>query len=381
MIYLDNNSTTKPDPRVVDYMMPFIKDFYGNASSNHDFGVKSSEAIKIAREKVAELIGASENEIYFTSGATESINLALKGIIESSIIKSPHIITCVTEHPAILDTCRYLETKGVSITYIPVSEFGLIDIKNIKSAIGKNTVLISIMLVNNETGVIQPLKEISKIAHENDILFMSDATQAVGKIGIDVYDLGIDILCFSGHKFYSTKGVGGLFLRSKKPHKVKLPSLLHGGGHEKGLRSGTLNVPGIVGIGQAALICIKERKKDEERIGKLRDKLESSLLKISDSFLNGDKTFRIYTTSNICFTGADADAIIVGLKNIAVSNGSACSSTSIEPSHVLKAMGKTNEQAFSSIRFSLGRFTSEIEIEETIKNVTKVVAHLREMVK
>lgn len=379
-IYLDNNSTTQIDPKVLDVMMPYFTENYGNASSSHNFGVHALDGVKKSRNQIAQLIGADSTEIYFTSGATESINIALKSVLEYSIEKNPHVITSSTEHPAVLDTCRFLETKGVKVTYLKVMENGLVDLVEFQKSITENTVLACIMLVNNETGVIQPIKKLAEIAHKENIWFMSDGTQAVGKVPVSVYELGIDILCFSGHKFYAPKGIGGLFIRSKRPFKPKVFTLQHGGGHERGIRSGTLNVPGIVGIGEAAEISLKQMKSDADRIISFRDKLENSLLQISNTSVNGTSESRIYNTSNICFEGADADAIVVGLKFIAVSNGSACSSTSVEPSHVLKAMGITDQQAFSSIRFSLGRFTTEKDIIDTIIKVRSVVTELREMI-
>lgn len=378
-IYLDNNATTKIDPIVLDAMMPFLTNNYGNASSNHDLGLISNSAVKESRSQISKLIGCEEHEIYFTSGATEAINLSLKSIIDDCDKPNPHIITSLTEHPAVLDTCKFLEKKGVRVTYLPVSNEGLIDIKAYEDAFNTSTVLACIMLVNNETGVIQPIEKLAKIAHKNNVLFMSDGTQAVGKIPINVYESEIDIFCISGHKFYAPKGIGALFLRSKRPFKVKLSPQLHGGGHEKGLRSGTLNVPGIVGIGKAAELSLIQLKKESEKVKSLRDKLETSLLKIVGTSINGSTTSRTNNITSICFDGADADAIMVGLKSIAVSNGSACSSSSIDPSHVLTAMGKSDAQAFSTIRFSLGRFTTESEIDETIKTVTRVVSQLREL--
>ena len=379
-IYLDNNATTKIDPIVLESMMPFLTNNYGNASSNHDLGLISSKAVKDSRHHLSKLIGCEEHEIFFTSGATEAINLSLKSIIDNCGKPNPHIITSLTEHPAVLDTCKFLESKGVRVTYLPVSNEGLIDINDFEKAFDGSTVLACIMLVNNETGVIQPINSLTKIAHKHNVIFMSDGTQAVGKIPINVYDSEIDILCFSGHKFYAPKGIGALFLRSKRPFKPRLSPQQHGGGHEKGLRSGTLNVPGIVGIGKAAELSVLQLQKESSRIKNLRDELEVNLLKLSGTQINGSIKFRISNTTSICFDGADADAIMVGLKSIAVSNGSACSSESIEPSHVLKAMGKSDSQAFSTIRFSLGRFTTESEIKETIKIVTRVVLQLRELV-
>lgn len=376
IIYLDNNSTTKLDPRVFEEMQPYFMEYYGNASSSHGLGSIAFNAVKKAREQIASLIDADESEVFFTSGATESINLCLKGIIAGQ--KNPHIITCETEHPALLETCRFLEDIGVNVTYLPVTADGLVDLERLKLAIQENTVLVAIMMVNNETGVIQPIKEIAEITHGRNVLFMTDATQAVGKIPISVKNFGVDILCFSGHKFYGPKGIGGIYLRSRRPFKVRLRPLISGGGQEKALRSGTLNVPGIVGMGKAAEIAQSELSKDEIKIRDLRDYLESSLLKIPSTYINGSKEHRIYNTINICFEGVDADAMIVALKNIAVSNGSACSSTSVKPSHVLKALGKTDLQAFSSLRFSLGKFNIRDEIDTVIKEIEKTVVKLRE---
>jgi cysteine desulfurase len=378
-IYLDNNSTTKIDPRVLESMIPFLTENYGNAASNHEFGVAMSRAVKNAREKVAELIGAEENEIVFTSGATEAINLALKGVAESSKAKGKHIVTVQTEHPAVLDACRFLEQKGFEITYLTVKADGLIELDMLKQAIREDTILTCVMLVNNETGVIQSVKEISEISHSRGAYFMTDATQAVGKMPINVDQSGIDLLAFSGHKFYGPKGIGALYVRNKRPNKVKLEALLHGGGHENGMRSGTLNVPGIVGLGKAAEIARKEMQKDADRVGKLRDYLESELLKIDQTFLNGTPEKRLYNVSNICFRGADADAMIPGLKDIMVSNGSACSSTKVEPSHVLTAMGLSEQDSYSSLRLSLGRFNTREEMDVVIKAIKEVVANLRLM--
>jgi len=376
IIYLDNNATTKTDPRVFDAMAPYFTEFYGNASSNHTLGVYNNNAVNRARLQLAELINCNDNEIVFTSGATEAINLALKGIVGLTTLANPRIITVQTEHPAVLDTCAWLEKKGVDVVYLKVDSKGLIDLNELEASITPETILISVMYVNNETGVIQPMQKIAELAHKNNILFMSDATQAVGKIPISVRDIGIDILCFSGHKFYGPKGVGGIYLRSKRPFKPKVEPLLHGGGHENGIRSGTLNVPGIVGLGKAAEICKSEMKQDIERINKLRKTLELQLLEIPESFINGSLTNRIYSTTNICFKGVDADAILASLKNIAVSNGSACSSSSIEPSHVLMAMGLSDSESFSSIRFSFGKYNTENDIKVTIKTIIEVINNL-----
>jgi len=379
IIYLDNNATTKLDPRVLEAMMPFLTDKYANAASNHEFGVEINQHVKEAREKIANLIGCEIHEIIFTSGATEAINLAIKGVAESYKHKGRHIVTCATEHPAVLDTCRYLETHGYEITYMPVNKDGLLNLETVRQSVREDTLLVSVMLVNNETGVIQPIKEIAEIAHESGTFFMTDGTQAVGKMPVDINDLGIDLMSFSGHKFYGPKGVGALFVRSRRPNKVKLAAVQHGGGHERNLRSGTLNVPGIVGLGKAAEIAKAEKSLNAERVGELRDLLESELLQLPDTFLNGHKSQRLYNTSSICFRGADADAIMIGIKPIMVSNGSACSSTKVEPSHVLKAMGLSDEEAYATVRFSMGRFNKIIEIQQTIETLKKVVQNLKLM--
>lgn len=386
VIYLDNNATTQIDKRVLDAMMPFLTNEYANANSTHQFGVHAYEAVKSARVQVSELIGAEAHEIVFTSGSTEAINLAIKGVAENYQSKGKHIVTVSTEHSAVLDTCQYLETKGFEVTYLSVKSDGLIDLDELKTVLRDDTILVSVMLANNETGVIQPIKEIAELSHGVGALFMSDATQAVGKIPVNVDELGIDLLCLSGHKLYAPKGVGALFVRQRM-NRVKIPALLHGGGHEKGLRSGTLNVPGIVALGKACAIAKKELSKNAESIGAFRNYLETELLKIDGTSINGNIENRLYNTSNILFRGADSDAIIMGLSNsendlplIAVSNGSACTSTSIEPSHVLTAMGLDEVAAFSCIRFSLGKYNTKDEINTVIYAVKTVVGQLRAMV-
>ena len=388
LIYLDNNATTKIDPRVLECMMPYLTDNFANANSTHQFGLGANEAVKNARQQIASLIGCETNEIVFTSGATEGINLAIKGIAESYSNKGKHIITLSTEHSAVLDTCKYLEKKGFEISFLPVKKDGLMDLDLLKKAIRSETILISVMLVNNETGVIQNIKAISEIAHEHDVYFMTDATQAVGKLEINVEALQIDLMPFSGHKIYGPKGVGALYVRQKRPRKIKMEALQHGGGHEKGLRSGTLNVPGIVGLGFACEIAQKEMKKESERVKQLRDDLEKELLKIDGAFVNGNENDRLYNTLNICFPGIDSDALIMGLSNpdnknipiVALSNGSACTSHSIDPSHVLMAMGLTEDLAFNSIRISLGRFTTKNEIDVFVNALQEIVKGLRAMV-
>lgn len=386
VIYLDNNATTQIDKRVLDAMMPFLTNEFANANSTHQFGVHAYEAVKSARVQVSELIGAEAHEIVFTSGSTEAINLAIKGVAENYQSKGKHIVTVSTEHSAVLDTCQYLETKGFEVTYLSVKSDGLIDLDELKTALREDTILVSVMLANNETGVIQPIKEIAELSHGVGALFLSDATQAVGKIAVNVDELGIDLLCLSGHKLYAPKGVGALYVRQRM-NRVKIPALLHGGGHEKGLRSGTLNVPGIVALGEACAIAKKELSKNAESIGALRDYLETELLKIDGTSVNGNISSRLFNTSNILLRGADSDAVIMGLSNpendlplIAVSNGSACTSASIEPSHVLTAMGLDEVAAFSSIRFSIGKFNTKKEMDIVIDAVKNVVSSLRSMV-
>ncbi|MCF8368070.1 MAG: cysteine desulfurase [Bacteroidales bacterium] len=383
IIYLDNNATTPIDPRVLEAMMPYLTSNFANASSTHKFGVKAYEAVKAARKQVAELIGAETNEIIFTSGATEAINLALKGYSDLYSEKGKHIITVTTEHSAVLDTCKELERKGFEVTYLPVQNDGLIELEKLKNAIRKDTLMVSVMIANNETGVIQSIKEISEIAHSVDAVFMTDATQAVGKIPVDVDELGIDLMCLSGHKIYAPKGVGALFVRQRSPYRIKLTALLNGGGHERGFRSGTLNVPGIVALGKACEIAGKEMNENAEKILKMRNYLEAELLKIDGTFVNGNLEHRLFNTSNICFKGIDSEALILGLSNpegdlplIAVSNGSACTSASIDPSHVLMAMGLDENLAFNCIRFSLGKDNAKEEIDVVINQVKNIVNSL-----
>jgi cysteine desulfurase len=386
IIYLDNNATTPIDKRVLEKMIPFLTDEFANANSTHQFGVFAYEAVKAARTQVALLIGAEPYEIIFTSGATEAINLAIKGVAENYQNKGKHIVTVKTEHPAVLDTCKYLESKGFEITYLPVKQDGIIDLNELKSVLRNDTILVSVMIANNETGVLQPIKEMVEISHSVGALFMTDATQAVGKIPVNVDELGIDLLCLSGHKIYAPKGVGALFIRQRN-NRVKIPALLHGGGHEKGLRSGTLNVPGIIALGEACFLAQKEIAENSKKIAELRDYLENELLKIEGTSVNGNTEYRLYNTSNILFRGADSDAMIMGLSNpendlplIAVSNGSACTSTSIEPSHVLTAMGLDETAAFSCIRFSIGKFNITKEITLVIKAVKNELERLKAMV-
>lgn len=370
LIYIDNNATTPVDKRVFDAMLPFLMDNFANASSTHHFGISANETVKKARVQVADLIGAEESEIVFTSGSTESINIALKGVAINYSAKGRHIITVSTEHPAVLDTCLYLESNGYEITYLQVSKDGLIDLNQVQNSLRSDTILVCVMYVNNETGVIQPIKEVAYLAHKAGAFFMTDATQAVGKIEINVDDLGIDLMCLSGHKIYGPKGIGALYVRQHN-NKVKLSAFIHGGGHEKGLRSGTLNVPGIVALGKACEIAKHEMKQDAERITTLRNELENELLKIGRTFINGNHGNRIFNTTNICFQGRDASVIIGKMKNVAVSNGSACASAVIKPSHVLTAMDIAEDDALGSIRFSLGKFNTLAEVKEVVKIISK----------
>jgi cysteine desulfurase len=378
-VYLDHNATTPCDPRVLETMLPYFSKYFGNAASHtHPFGWQAAEAVMYAREQVAALIGAEAKEIIFTSGGTEAINLALKGVFEMYAAKGNHIITCNIEHKAVLDTCNSIEKKGGEVTYIAVNEKGLVDPLEIEAAIRPNTILIAIMYANNETGTIMPVKEIGMIAKKHGIIFFTDAMQAAGKVSIDVKRDGIDLMAFSAHKMYGPKGVGALYVRRRDP-RVKLKPQIDGGGHENGLRSGTLNVSGIVGFGKACDICMKEMETEAARTKGLRDKLESSLLKIEETFRNGDEVKRLSHVANLSFKYVPGNALMMGInKNIAVSSGSACTSASPEPSYVLKALGLGDELAHSSLRFSLGRFTTAEEVDYVIEQVTHTVNSLRD---
>jgi len=370
-IYLDNNATTPLDERVLDAMLPYFTHSYANASSGHLAGLTVNEAVENASWQVANLIGATPEEIIFTSGATESINLAIKGLANQS---KKHIVTVRTEHKAVLDTCQFMESIGFEVSYLPVDSDGILDLQLLNDSITDQTLMVIVMMVNNEIGVIQHIDRISAIVHSKKALFMCDATQAVGKMAIDVQKSKIDLLALSAHKFYGPKGVGALYLSAEA--KLKLTPQIHGGGQQRKLRSGTLNVPGIIGLGKASEIAEAEMKTDQERIQKLRDQLEKSLLQIEGSFVNGNTTNRIYNTSNICFPGVNSESLILALQNISVSNGSSCSAVTSEPSHVLKAVGLSDENALSSIRFSLGKFTTEGEILVTIERVCALVREL-----
>ena len=378
-IYLDNNSTTPMDPRVLDAMLPYFNAKFGNAASrNHPFGWAAEEGVDYAREQVAKLIGASDKEIIFTSGATESDNLAIKGVFEMYKEKGNHIITCVTEHKAVIDACKHLEKLGGEVTYLGVKADGLIDLADLEAAMTEKTILVAIMFGNNEIGVIQPIREISAIAHKYGALFMTDATQAVGKIPVDVNADGIDLMAFTAHKMYGPKGVGALYVRRKNP-RVKVTAQMDGGGHERGMRSGTLNVPGIVGLGKACEICQLEMESEAIRLSALRDKLQAALTTMEESYVNGNTEHRLPHVANISFKYVEGEGLMMAMKDLAVSSGSACTSASLEPSYVLKSLGLSDDLAHSSIRFGLGRFTTEEEVDFAIEQTKKAVNHLRDL--
>lgn len=380
-IYLDNNATTPTDPRVVDAMLPYFYQMPGNAASrNHPFGWEAEDAVDLARERVAKLVGADPKEIIFTSGATESDNLAIKGVFEMYKRKGNHIITVETEHKAVLDTCKIIEKKGGEVTYLKVNREGLVDLEELKAAIRPTTILISVMYANNETGVIQPMEEIGKICAEKGILFMSDATQVVGKIPVNFKKAGIHLAAFTGHKMYGPKGIGALYVSRKNP-RVKVTAQMDGGGHERGMRSGTLNVPGIVGMGKAAEVAMLDMEKDNERLAKLRDKLEKGLMaNLEEVYINGSSEHRMPHVTNLSFKHVEGEGLMMTFnQNIAVSSGSACTSASLEPSYVLKALGLGDDLAHSSIRFSLGRFTTEEDVDYAINAVTNGVNHMRDL--
>jgi cysteine desulfurase len=369
-VYMDYHATTPCDPRVLEAMLPYFSLQFGNAASKgHAFGWHAAEAVQIAREELAVSLNADPSEIIFTSGATESINLAIKGVFEIMNGKGKHIITVSTEHRAVLDTCNHLEKLGAEVSYLAVQPDGLVDLDNLKSAIRPDTILIAVMFANNETGVLQPVNAIAKIARDHGILFFTDATQALGKISVNVMEDGIDLLACSAHKIYGPKGVGALYIRRRNP-RVRLMAQLDGGGQERGFRSGTLNVPGIVGFGKAASLATIEMDRDMEFIGHLRDKLEQALLQFEGARLNGNFRNRLRTVSNISFSHASGKQLLEGLlKEVAISSGSACSSATPEPSHVLKAMGLDDSAAYHAIRFSLGRYNTKEEIDFVIEKV------------
>jgi len=379
-IYLDNNATTPMDPRVLEAMTPYFMQHFGNAASrNHPFGWEAEEAVDYAREQVAKLIGADPKEIIFTSGATEGDNLGIKGVYEMYASKGNHIITATTEHKAVLDTCKHIEKTGGEVTYLQVKPDGLIDLKELEAAIKPTTILIAIMYANNEIGTVMPIKEISAIARKHGVLVFTDGTQAVGKIPVDVNKDGIDLMAFTAHKMYGPKGVGALYVRRKNP-RVKVTAQMDGGGHERGMRSGTLNVPGIVGFGKACEICMLDMEADSQRIIKMRDHLEKELMKLEEAYINGSTEHRLPHVTNISFKHVEGEGLLMGFnKNIALSSGSACTSASLEPSYVLKALGLGDDLAHSSLRFGLSRFTTEEEVDYTIKAISETVLKLREM--
>ncbi|QIX63407.1 IscS subfamily cysteine desulfurase [Hymenobacter lutimineralis] len=378
-IYLDNNATTPLDPRVLEAMLPYFTEHFGNAASrNHPFGWQAEEAVDYAREQIAALINCDPKEIIFTSGATESDNLAIKGVYEMYAQKGNHIITATTEHKAVLDTCKHLEKQGARVTYLPVDAEGLISLAELEAAMTPQTILVAIMYGNNETGTIQPIREIAAIAHKHGALFMTDGTQAVGKIPVDVLADGIDLMAFTGHKFYGPKGIGALYVRRKNP-RVKVTAQMDGGGHERGMRSGTLNVPGIVGLGKACELARLEMAADTARLSAMRDRLEKELLTLEESYVNGSVTHRLPHVTNISFKYVEGEGLMMGVKDLAVSSGSACTSASLEPSYVLKALGLSDDLAHSSLRFGLSRFTTDEQIDYAIGHVKEAVTKLREM--
>ena len=373
-IYLDYNATTPVDDRVLEAMLPYFSTQFGNASSKtHSFGWTAKDAVEKSRQEVADLLNCIPQEIIFTAGATESINIAIKSVAEIYVNKGKHIVTAATEHKAVLDTCEYLEKKGYSITVLPVNREGNIDLKELESSITPQTILVCIMFANNETGVIHPIEEIANIVHEKGSIFMCDATQAVGKIKVDVQQYNIDLLAMSAHKMYGPKGVGALFIRRKNP-RVTIAAQTHGGGHENGLRSGTLNVPGIVGLGMACKIAEEEMWENSIKLSRLRTTLEQGFVELGNIFVNGDIRNRLANVSNLCFTVIKADRLISKTPTIAVATGSACSSAIASPSHVLKAMGLSDEMAYASVRFSLGKNNTQEEIIATLNSYKKVLS-------
>ena len=379
-IYMDNHATTPVDPRVLEEMLPYFTNKFGNAASrNHSFGWAGEEAIETARERIAKLIGATPKEIIFTSGATESDNLAIKGVAEMYREKGNHIITAVTEHKAVLDTCKRLEKSGFRVTYLPVQKDGLVDLDDLKRAMDAKTILVTIMAANNEIGVVQPIAEIGKLCHEKGVIFHTDATQYVGKVPMDVIKQNLDLVSISGHKMYGPKGVGALYVRRKNP-RVQLSPLIDGGGHERGMRSGTLNVPGIAGLGKACAICSEEMPQESCRMAGLRNRLRDKIMSTLDEvYINGSIEHRLPNNLNISFAYVEGESLLMGINDIAVSSGSACTSATLEPSYVLKALGTGDDLAHSSIRFGLGRFNTEAEVDYVAARVTETVQRLREL--
>jgi cysteine desulfurase len=379
-IYMDYHATTPVDPRVLSAMLPYFSEKFGNAASrNHSFGWEAKEAVDRARRQIADLIGATPEEIIFTSGATESDNLAIKGVAEMYAERGNHIITAPTEHKAVLDTCKKLAKRGCQITYLPVQSSGLIDLDQLRQAITDKTILITIMHANNEIGVLQPIAEIGRIARERGVLFHTDATQSVGKVPVDVNRDNIDLLSLSGHKIYGPKGIGALYVRRKNP-RVQIASQMDGGGHERGMRSGTLNVTGIVGLGEACAICQREMPEESQRLASLRDRLKDRLLaELEEVYINGTMDSRLPNNLNMSFNYVEGESLLMGIKDVAVSSGSACTSATLEPSYVLKALGVSDELAHTSIRFGLGRFNTAEEVDYVAGRVVEAVNKLREL--
>src|SRR5213594_2096639 len=379
-IYMENHATTPVDPRVLEEMLPYFTDRFGNAASrNHSFGWAGEEAVETARERIAKLIGATTKEIIFTSGATESDNLAIKGVAEMYREKGNHIITAVTEHKAVLDTCKRLEKYGYRVTYLPVQKDGLIDFEDLKRAMDDKTILVTIMWANNEIGVLQPWAEIGKLCRERGVLFHTDATQAVGKVPIDVNKDNIDIMSISAHKMYGPKGVGALYVRRKNP-RVQVSAIIDGGGHERGMRSGTLNVPGIVGLGKACLICMDDMPKESCHLAGMRNRLRDNIMeRLDEVYINGSMEHRLPGNLNISFAYVEGESLLMGINDVAVSSGSACISATLEPSYVLKALGTGDDLAHSSIRFGIGRFNTEAEVDYVADRVIETVQRLREL--
>ncbi len=379
-IYMDNHATTPVDPRVFEAMTPYFLGHFGNAASrNHSFGWEAEEAVEKARKQIAAIIGATNKEIVFTSGATESNNLAIKGVAEMYAEKGNHIITAATEHKAVLDTCKRLEKDGVRVTYLAVQQNGLVDLTQLRDAITDKTILITIMYANNEIGVLQPIAEIGRLAKERGVLFHTDATQAVGKVPVDVIKDNVDLMSISAHKMYGPKGVGALYVRRRNP-RVQLTAQIDGGGHERGMRSGTLNVPGIVGLGEACALAKAEMPEESKRMEYLRDKLKDRLLaSLDECYINGTMEHRLPNNLNISFAYVEGESLLMGINDVAVSSGSACTSATLEPSYVLKALGAGDDLAHSSIRFGLGRFNTEEEVDYVSEKVIDVVKKLREL--
>jgi cysteine desulfurase len=379
-IYMDNHATTPMDPRVLEEMLPYFMEKFGNAASrNHSFGWAAEEGVETARERIAKLVGATTKEIIFTSGATESDNLAIKGVAEMYSEKGNHIITAVTEHKAVLDTCKRLEKYGYRVTYMPVQKDGLVDLDDLKRAMDDKTILVTIMYANNEIGVIQPVVEIGKLCHERGVIFHTDATQAIGKVPVDVVKQNIDLASISGHKMYGPKGVGALYVRRKNP-RVQVSAIIDGGGHERGMRSGTLNVPSIVGLGKACAIAQEEMPQESCRLAGLRNRLRDRIMgKLDEVYINGSMDHRLPGNLNISFAYVEGESLLMGINDIAVSSGSACTSATLEPSYVLKALGTGDDLAHSSIRFGIGRFNTEAEVDYVADRVIETVERLREL--